>query len=136
MLWLKREDFHMTPEQFMRQYEAATCAHDLSAILTLIADDAVYLFSDKTSYLGKAAITKALERNFASIRDETYRIEEMHWLTRSDQVAACVYEFNWTGVIDGLPASGRGRGTSVVEAHADSWLVVHEHLSSGRLQSI
>jgi len=124
----------MTPDQFMLRYEAATCAHDLSATLSLIADDAIYFFSDRTTYVGKAAIQMALERNFASIRDETYRIDGLRWLATSDHMAACVYDFGWSGVVNGQPASGQGRGTSIIRANSDNWLVVHEHLSPGRLQ--
>jgi ketosteroid isomerase-like protein len=124
----------MTPDQFMRQYEAATCAHDLSATLALIADDAVYFFSDRTTHVGKPAIQLVLEQNFASISGENYRIEGLRWLATCDQVAACVYDYSWSGVINGQPASGQGQGTSVIRANAGSWLVVHEHLSPGRLQ--
>ncbi|MEO6012788.1 MAG: DUF4440 domain-containing protein [Devosia sp.] len=123
----------MPPVEFMRLYESRTGAHDLDGTLALIADDAVYLFSDGSSHVGKAAIAKVLASNFNSIIDETYAIRDLSWLATSGDIAACVYTFHWSGTIDGRPASGNGRGTSVLKRNGDGWLVVHEHLSKGGL---
>ncbi|KFC62481.1 SnoaL-like domain protein [Devosia sp. LC5] len=124
----------MTPDDFMRRYEAATNAHDLAGTLELIAEDAVYLFSDRTSHIGKPAIKNALAANFASIRNETYAISGLRWLAASEAVAVCIYEFRWSGEINGEAASGSGRGTSVLRRDDGHWLVAHEHLSSGGLE--
>jgi ketosteroid isomerase-like protein len=121
------------PAEFMRRYAENTDAHRLEATLMMIADDAVYLFSDGTSHIGKAAIADVLATNFAAIGDETYRIRDVRWLLSTDAAAACVYVFEWSGVIEGQMASGGGRGTSVLRRHGDSWLVLHEHLSKGGL---
>ena len=123
----------MSPNEFLKRYEAATGAQDLEGTLSLIAEDAIYLFSDQTSHVGKSAIKQVLVSNFASIQDETYRLDNVRWVASSDSVAACVYEFNWSGVIDGRPASGHGRGTSVIRKVEGDWLVAHEHLSSGEI---
>jgi uncharacterized protein (TIGR02246 family) len=123
----------MSPDEFLRTYEAATARHDLEATLALIADDAVYLFSDESSHVGKDAIREALETNFAAIEAEEYRIQGLRWLAGSDDVAACVYEYVWSGQINGEPASGRGRGTAVIRRVHGEWRVAHEHLSRGRL---
>jgi ketosteroid isomerase-like protein len=121
------------PDAFMRRYAETTDAHRLDATLAMIADDAVYLFSDGTAHIGKAAIANVLARNFAAIGDETYRISDVRWLLRTGDAATCVYVFEWSGIIDGKPASGSGRGTSVLRRDRDSWLMVHEHLSKGGL---
>ena len=125
----------MSPAEFMRTYEAAANAHDLESTLGMIADDAVYLFSDQSSHIGKAAIAKALKANFDALQLETYRMRNMTWLAASDEVAACVYQFDWTAEIDGQPASGDGRGTSLPHKVNGHWQVVHEHLSRGGLGS-
>lgn len=117
----------------MQAYESATAAHDLEGTLALIADDAVYLFSNESSHVGKEAIRRALEANFAAIKAEEYRIQGLRWLAVSGDVAACVYEYVWSGEIGGEPASGRGRGTSVIKRSQGAWRVAHEHLSRGRL---
>jgi uncharacterized protein (TIGR02246 family) len=120
----------MTPQELMVAYERATAAHDLPATVELIAPDALYWFSDGTVHDGRVAIESVLAQNFALISDETYRIEDLRWLAQSAAVAVCVYRFVWTGSIDGVRTGGEGRGTSVVERRDETWLVVHEHLSS------
>jgi uncharacterized protein (TIGR02246 family) len=122
----------MSPDDFMRAYEKATNAHDLAGTLALIAEDAVYLFSNHTAHVGKAAISTALQHNFRAISDETYRIEDIRWLAVSDEVAACIYSFRWIGTVDGKPVSGAGRGTSVLKKVDGGWRVAHEHLSQGK----
>jgi ketosteroid isomerase-like protein len=123
----------MTPDEFMKFYEKATGSHDLEGTLRLIADDAIYFFSDTSSHVGKAAIRDVLVRNFDSIRNETYRLSDLRWLAANGDVAACVYEFHWSGEIGGEPRSGSGRGTSVLCRVETSWVVVHEHLSAGKI---
>ncbi|MGE0709103.1 MAG: DUF4440 domain-containing protein [Planctomycetota bacterium] len=124
----------MTPDDFLRAYEAATAAHDLEATLALVAEDAVYLFSNETAHHGKAAVRAALAANFAAIEAESYRIEGVRWLVEGERVAVCVYEYVWSGRVRGEPACGRGRGTSVLARAVDGeWRVAHEHLSRGRL---
>jgi ketosteroid isomerase-like protein len=49
----------------------------------------------------------------------------------SHDAAVCVFRFDCTGVIDGEPASGQGRGASVFRRGPFGWQVVHENLSSG-----
>ena len=73
----------------------------------------------------------ASDTQFELIRDETYRISEVVWVAQSNDVAACVYRFDWSGSLRGAPASGSGRGTTVLARRGDSWAVVHEHLSKG-----
>ena len=119
----------MSPIEFMREYESSGRTGGVEHTLRLIHDDAVYWFSDGTSHVGKAAIERAIRRNFDAIKDETYRISELVWMAHSPDVAACTYRYDWSGTIDGEPASGFGRGTSVLVRNSDSWLVVHEHLS-------
>jgi ketosteroid isomerase-like protein len=121
----------MTPDEFMRAYEAATNDHDLERTLDLIADDAIYWFSDASAHCGKTMIARALQRNFESIRTERYCIEDLVWLASSDSVAACAYGFRWTGEVDGKSVAGQGRGTSVIKRVDGNWRVVHEHLSRG-----
>lgn len=123
----------MGPTDFLRRYEAATRAHDLEGTLSLIADDAIYLFSDQTSHVGKQAISRVLASNFEAIEEETYELDNLHWVAASDDMAVCVYEYHWSGLIEGRPASGNGRGTSAISKVKGAWQVVHEHLSPGRL---
>jgi len=123
----------MSPDDFMRRYEAATAAHDLEATLALIADDAIFLFSNESSHVGKGAIREVLEANFAAIEAEDYRIEGLRWLLRTEDAALGVYTYHWAGRIRGERASGGGRGTCALRRVGVDWRVVHEHLSRGSL---
>jgi ketosteroid isomerase-like protein len=126
-----RDGKNVTPEQAMSAYEAAARAHDLKAILALVHPDAVYWFSTETSHVGKQAIEEAIRANFDSIVGETYEVDQLRWLARTDDVAVCLYRFTWTGTVDGRPVGGTGRGTNVLCRSGDDWLIVHEHLSRG-----
>src|SRR5438874_6558799 len=121
----------MTPAEFMREYETSGRSGGLEYTLSLIDDTAVYWFSDGTSHVGKSAIERAIRRNFEAIKDETYRISDIVWVAQSSDVAACIYRFDWSGIVRGNPASGSGRGTSVLARRGDLWVIVHEHLSKG-----
>jgi len=115
----------------MSAYEGAAGAHDLEATLALIHPDAVYWFSNESSHVGKHAVGQAIRANFDSIADGTYRIDQLRWVARTDDVAVCVYRFTWTGTIDGREVGGAGRGTNVLRRSGSTWLVIHEHLSRG-----
>ncbi|MFQ5919684.1 MAG: YybH family protein [Thermoplasmata archaeon] len=120
-----------TAGEFMSRYERATDSHDLDGVLSMIDDDAIYLFSDESVHVGRQAVERVLRRNFDLIQDESYSIDNLRWLASSDEVAACVYDFSWSGTIKGQEASGSGRGTSVIRRLGNEWKVVHEHLSRG-----
>jgi ketosteroid isomerase-like protein len=121
----------MTPEDVMAAYETAASTHDLSATLRLIDRDALYWFSNSASHVGRAAVEQAIEHNFDTITDETYRIENLRWIARSDKVAVCVYGFSWSGLVGGQAVGGSGRGTNVLRNTSHGWAIVHEHLSHG-----
>jgi uncharacterized protein (TIGR02246 family) len=116
-------------DAFLRRYEAASNSHDFDQVAPLIADDAVYWFSNGT-HLGIAAIRAAFESTWATIADEDYRITAVRWLVTSDDAAACTYSYSWSGMIDGQRRSGGGRGTNVLTRTDTSWCIVHEHLSA------
>ena len=116
----------------MKAYERAANSHDVEATLSLIDEEAVYLFSDESVHIGRRAIEKVIQRNYALIKDECYSIDNLTWLLSLGDAAACVYDYSWSGTINGEPASGFGRGTSVLRRSQEGWKVVHEHLSRGR----
>jgi ketosteroid isomerase-like protein len=114
-------------EQMLENYVAALNTHRWSDVAPFVAEDAVFVFSEGT-FVGKAAIQAAIERTFAHIASETYTVKHPRWSVITEQVACCYYEFTWNGVIAGQPASGRGRGTSVVCFRDGAWRIAHEHL--------
>lgn len=98
----------MTPGDYKRELVARMNAKDLDGALELIADDAVYFWSNGSAMFGKAAIAAALKANFDTIGDDTYETNDVTWLVETDDVAACVFSFRWTGVVEGKAVSGRG----------------------------
>ena len=121
-----------TADEFMVAYEQATNSHDIEATQSLVDDQAVYLFSDGSTHVGKPAIERVLRKNFDLIKEENYAIDNLTWLVDTGEVAACVYDYSWSGLINGEPASGSGRGTTVLRRSENGWKVIHEHLSRGR----
>jgi ketosteroid isomerase-like protein len=97
-------------------------------VARLIAPDANFWFTDGT-HRGHDALRQAFDETWAALKDETYWLDDFNWITEGDRAAACTYRFNWTATISGEPASGSGRGTTVLERRAGRWLIVHEHLS-------
>ena len=121
-------DATVSAEDFVKQYETALGTQDWDSVAPLISEDAKVIFSDGSLHAGKDAIRAAYQHNFKTIQGEAYRIENVHWLTKTADAAAYVFEFYWTGVIDGREASGSGRGTAVLARRADRWLLVGEQL--------
>jgi ketosteroid isomerase-like protein len=118
----------MTPAECMAEYARRTNSHHFAAVAELIADDAVYWFSDG-SFHGTAEIERAFERTWAVIQHEEYAIEDLTWIAMDEQVATCIYRFRWQGIVDRRPQSGEGRGTSVLRKAGTRWQMIHEHLS-------
>ncbi len=104
----------MTPTEFMHLYENASATHNLEATMNLIDESAVYFFSNETSHIGKSAVQEAIKANFDAIGVEKFRIRDVNWLLETDEVAVCVYAYQWSGQINGQVVSGSGRGTSVL----------------------
>ena len=113
----------------MGAYERVTNGHEIEQIAPLIAEEAVYWFSDG-SHRGREAVLAAISATFAAIRDEVYRISELEWVACRPDYAVCRYRFSWAGVVEGQRRSGRGRGTNVVVKRGGNWQMLHEHLSS------
>lgn len=119
----------MTARDTLAAYELRINRHDFDEVAELIATDAVFWFSDG-SHHGIEEIRAAFERTWRALTEETYWLDEVSWIADGDEAAACVYRFNWQAVIDGRPASGSGRGTTVLRCADGRWQIVHEHLSA------
>lgn len=118
----------MTPDEFLRRYERALASQEWAQVAPLVHDDANVTFSDGSVHRGKEAVRAAFERNFAAIEDERYEVRGVHWCLRGERVAVCQFEFAWSGRVQGRPASGAGRGTSVLVSDGQSWRLLVEHL--------
>ena len=113
---------------FLHSYERATNTHDFEKVRPLIAENAVYWFSNG-SFEGIEAIGKAFSDTWTKIQNEEYSIENIKWLTTTDCSGTCVYDFRWSGMVDGKTLSGYGRGTNIINKTDGKWQMLHEHLS-------
>ncbi|MAT96527.1 MAG: DUF4440 domain-containing protein [Anaerolineaceae bacterium] len=118
----------MNPEIFIEKYEAALATQDWQQVDPLIHPQACVTFSSGRVHIGKTAVRHAFERNFALIQDETYAIENVHWVMRGEETAVYLFTFRWSGLINGEPASGAGTGSSVLINSEDGWQLLVEHL--------
>ena len=114
---------------FLTKYEQATHSHDFDNVAPLVAKNAVYWFSDGSRHDGINAVRKVFEKNFAKIQNATYSIKNIKWLSATNNLAVCIYDFYWVGEIAGKKVSGNGRGTNVVGKVDGQWQMLHEHLS-------
>lgn len=118
----------MNPEEYIKNYEQALATQDWSQVEPLIHEDACVTFSNGAVHKGRVEVRKAFEKNFSLIKDETYFITNVHWVLRSLETAIYLFDFNWNGIINDQPASGSGRGTSVLIKENDKWKLLVEHL--------
>lgn len=117
-------------EDFIQAYEQALASQDWSQVEPLVHQDVCVTFSNGTVNKGKAAVQKAFEHNFSLIQDETYAMSNIHWVLKTAETAVYLFEFNWSGLIQGKPAQGAGRGTSVLVNTEQGWKLLIEHLGS------
>lgn len=118
----------MNPEEYIKNYEQALATQDWSQVEPLIHEDACVTFSNGAVHKGRTEVRKAFEKNFSLIKDETYVITNVHWVLRSLETAVYLFDFNWNGIINDQPASGSGRGTSILIKENDKWKLLAEHL--------
>ena len=108
-------------------YEEALASQDWAQVSPLLHRDVTVTFSNGT-FRGISEVQTAFERNFSEIQDELYEISNLSWVYRADDSAACTYNFNWKGYINGQESSGSGRGSSVLFKDGATWKIIMEHL--------
>ena len=123
----------VSADEALEAFRTSLRSGDLDSVFKWIADDALFIFSNGHSHDGKSAVRAAFEHNAQVIKNDTYDISDVRWLVQSEEFAVCVYQFAWTGQINGKAASGSGRGTTVLHCLNGAWKIIHEHLSKGLL---
>lgn len=118
----------MSPDAFVTHYEAALRSQDWAQVAPLMHADACVIFSSGAMHKGKDAIRAAYQANLGAIENEDYRIKDIHWLRRSPEMVAYMFDFSWSGQVKGRPAAGAGRGTAVLVRDGGDWLLLAEHL--------
>lgn len=120
----------MKPDDFIPTYSAALATQQWENLEPLIHTDACVTFSNGSVHKGIAAIKSAYELNFTVIKNEDYTVSNIHWIKKSDEIAIYLFDFNWTGYIDGKFVSGKGRGTAVIIYDGKHWKILTEHLGA------
>ncbi len=115
------------PERFLSTYETALASQEWEKVDPLIHEDCVVTFNDGT-YMGKTAVEGAFRRTFDLIEDEKFNISNVHWVLQKEETAVYIFNFSWSGIIQGKIASGGGRGTSVLIREKGNWQLLCEHL--------
>ena len=118
----------MQPEDFIHAYEQALASQDWVQVEPLIHAEACVTFSNGTVHKGKGEVKKAFEHNFSLIQDENYSMTDIHWVLKNAETAMYLFEFHWSGIIDGKSAQGAGRGTSILIKTGGRWQLLIEHL--------
>ena len=118
----------MNPEEFIKAYEIALATQDWKNIEPLVSELASVAFSDGTVHFGKSKVQTAFEHNFSKIKNEEYLIQNVRWLHRGENFAVYLFDFYWTGIVNGTSVSGNGIGTSVLTKEGSSWKLLTEHL--------
>ena len=122
------QSFGMNCDDFIRSYQDALASQSWALVDPLIHNNACVTFSNGTVHMGKAGVRSAYEANFATIKDEDYRIANVHWVRRDERIAVYLFDFSWRGRIDGNFAQGGGRGTAVLVREGSDWKLLVEHL--------
>ncbi|OLS24714.1 MAG: hypothetical protein HeimC3_18230 [Candidatus Heimdallarchaeota archaeon LC_3] len=69
-----------TPEQFMLEYEKKTNSFNFENVIPLIAEEAVYWFTDG-SFTGLNEIRSAFEETWRTIEKDKFTILNINWIT-------------------------------------------------------
>lgn len=121
-----------TPQDCGAEFTAALIRRDMDAALARLADDVVFFYSNGSTIVGKDAFAAAMTASWKLVENYRYETLAPTWIAQSDDAAALVYGFAWSGTARGADVSGSGRGTRVfLRAPGDGWLIAHEHLSNG-----
>lgn len=118
-----------SPETVMARYAELINRHDFPLLVPLIHPEASFWFSSGT-HAGIDAARAAFEATWRKLAEETYWLEDLTWIAIGDTAASCTYSFHWRATIDGHPAQGGGRGTTVLSRDDYGWRIRHEHLSA------
>ncbi len=118
----------MDAQEFVKSYEVALMTQDWKIVEPLISTIASVTFSDGTVHIGKGNVQKAFEKNFSIIKNEKYIIENVNWLIKEELYGVYLFEFRWTGIVNGNSVSGSGYGTSVIRKEEGKWKLLTEHL--------
>lgn len=119
----------MTADSFVTAYKAALSTQEWQNVEPLIHTNCCVTFSNGTVHKGIEAVKAAYERNFSLIKNEKYIISNIHWLLQSECTSVYIFDYSWSGEINGQLVQGSGRGTAVLVCESNNWYLMAEQLT-------
>lgn len=107
--------------EVMYAYERATRSKDFDNVAPLLHPDAFYRFNDG-DHRGLDELRGAFVNTWKKIQEEVYEISDLRAIVWSDDLVSVIYIFKWAGVVDGVPATGSGRGLNTLTRGTDGKL--------------
>ena len=121
-----------SPQTCTQAFTDALVRRDMPAALALLSEEVVFFYSNGSAIRGKDAFAALMTASWRVVEDYVYDSAGYAWVAQTDDAAAVIYSFTWSGRARGSEVSGSGRGTRVFRRDpAAGWLIVHEHLSTG-----
>lgn len=118
----------MQPEEFIKAYESALGTQNWNNIAPLMSKSISVTFSNGAVHVGKDKVKAAFENNFSNIQNEVYKIDSIRWLSKEENFAVYLFDFFWTGIVNGKSVAGNGIGTAVLIKEEGNWKLLTEHL--------
>ena len=109
--------------EVMFAYERATRSKDFDNVAPLLHPDAFYRFNDG-DHRGLDELRGAFVATWKNIRDEVYEISDVSPIVWNNDLVSVSYVFKWSGIVDGAPAMGSGRGFNTLTRGADGRLKI------------
>ncbi len=119
----------MTPQELVSRYEAALASQDWKQVEPLMHEDITVTFSDNSLHIGLAAVQAAFEKNFSTIKNEAYSMQNINWEEIGDEYCSFTFEYHWKGYINGQLYEGNGIGNSQLKCTDGRWQLINEVLS-------
>jgi hypothetical protein len=116
-----------SPQAFIAAYEMALATQTWEKVAPLIHEQCVATFGEGT-FIGKVEVESAFRETFSLISEEKYTISNIHWIQETDNFAAFIFQYSWSGIVDHKFTSGSGRGTSILTNENGRWQLICEHL--------
>jgi ketosteroid isomerase-like protein len=106
----------------------ATASQDFANVAPLIAENALYRFTDG-DFSGIEAIRAAFEQTWASFPEDEWELLNVRVVHLDEDSAVVTYDTRWTATVNGERRISVGRGTNVIARTDGALNVILEHLS-------
>jgi ketosteroid isomerase-like protein len=123
-------DLETIAREFLLEMQACVRAVDYERARRLFADDVVAFGTFATVVTGRERLEHEQWRNvWPTIRDFTFRLDELHCLGTSDSLCLIVPWDSVGSAADGRSFARPGRATLLLVPRASRWVATHSHFS-------